>query len=122
MLSGTTSTSTPSSEAELEETFITNLRYAGDRLEREGVLVLIEPVNNLTRPGYWLSDPAKGERIVRRVAHPNVRLQLDIFHAQIVGGDLTRRIQDWAPVIGHVHIAQVCHTRNIYVPHSIAAH
>lgn len=86
---------------------MTNLRYAADRLEREGVLALVEAVNARAKPGYWLSDPAKAERIVRRVNHPNLRLQFDVFHAQIVGGDLTRRIEDWAPIIGHVQIAQV---------------
>jgi len=87
---------------------VTNLRYAAERLEREGVVALVEAVNSRAKPGYWTSDPVKAEHIVRRVAHPNVKLMLDIFHAQIVGGDLTRRIRDWAPIIGHVQIAQVC--------------
>jgi len=100
-------TSKAVSDGEFEETFVTNLRYAADRLEREGVLALVEAVNARAKPGYWLSDPAKAERIVRRVNHPNLRLQFDVFHAQIVGGDLTRRIEDWAPIIGHVQIAQV---------------
>jgi len=86
---------------------VTNLRYAAERLEREGVLTLVEAISQRAKPGYWMSDPAKAARFVQRVAHPNLRLQLDIFHAQIVGGDLTRRLKDWAPVIGHVQIAQV---------------
>ena len=110
ILSGVTSTSANNGacDAELEETFVSNLRYAAERLEREGVMVLIEAINIRAKPDYFLPDPAKAERIVRRVAHPNVRLMFDIYHAQIVGGDLTRRIRDWAPVIGHVQIAQVC--------------
>ena len=106
--SSTSTRSTHASDAELEDTFVTNLRYAAERLEREGVLALIEAVNVRAKPGNWLSDPARAERIVRRVAHPNLRLQFDVFHAQIIGDDLTRRIQDWAPIIGHVQIAQVC--------------
>jgi len=72
-----------------------------------GVMALIEAVNLRAKPGNWLSDPAKAERVVRRVLHPNLRMQLDLFHAQIVGGDLTQRIKDWAPIIGHIQIAQV---------------
>jgi len=98
----------PAADAEHEETFVTNVRYAAERLEREGVMALIEPISNRAKPGYWLSDPVKAERIIRRVAHPNLRLQFDVFHAQIVGGDLTQRIQEWAPIIGHVQVAQVC--------------
>jgi len=107
-MTSTSPTSGDASDREHEDTFVTNLRYAAERLEREGVLALIEAISNRAKPGYWLSDPAKAERIVRRVDHPNLRLQFDVFHAQIVGGDLTRRIQDWAPIIGHVQVAQVC--------------
>jgi len=96
------------SSAEFEDTYKTNVRYAAERLEREGVVALIEAISCRAKPGYWLSDPAKAARIVQQVAHPNLRLQLDIFHAQIVGGDLTRRLKDWTSIIGHVQIAQVC--------------
>jgi len=73
----------------------------------EGVVALIEAVNLRSKPGNWLSDPVKAERIIRRVSHPNLRMQLDLFHAQIVGGDLTQRIKEWTPIIGHIQIAQV---------------
>jgi len=99
---------TSASVGQLEETYMANLRYAADRMEREGVMVLIEALNPRAKPNYFLADPAKAECIVRRVAHPNLRLMFDIFHAQIVGGDLSQRIRDWAPIIGHVQIAQVC--------------
>ena len=96
-----------SSTDEIEKTYVNNVRYAAERMARDGVTVLIEPINNRTVPGYWLNDPDQAVRIVRQVGHPNLRLQLDIFHAQIAGGDLSRRIQDWLPLIGHVQIAQV---------------
>ena len=107
ILSGLTTRSSDS-DAKLEETYVTNVRYAAERLEREGVMALIEAISIHAKPGCWLSDPARAARIVQQVAHPNLRLQFDIFHAQIVGGDLTRRLKDWAPIIGHVQIAQVC--------------
>jgi len=108
VLSGVTSASAENSDAELEETFVDNLRYAAKRLEPEGVVVLIEAISSHAKPNYFLPDPAKAERIVHRVAHPNVRLMFDIYHAQFAGGNLTQRIRDWAPIISHVQIAQVC--------------
>jgi len=85
-----------------------NLHYAAERLEQEGVMVLIEAISSGAKPNYFLPDPVKAERIVSQVAHPNVRLMFDIFHAQLAGGNLTQRMRNWAPVIGHVQIAQVC--------------
>jgi len=104
---GMTPTTNDISDAELEETYVSNLRYAADRLEREGVMTLVEPLNSHFHPGYWMSDPAQAHRIVRQVAHQNLKLQLDVFHAQMSGGDLSHRIKDWAADIGHVQIAQV---------------
>jgi 2-dehydrotetronate isomerase len=107
VLAGKLSSGHGLSAAEAEKVYIDNIRYAAERMERDGVTVLIEPINNRSVPGYWLNDPEVGARIVREVQHPNLRLQFDIFHAQIVGGDLTQRIRDWLPLIGHIQIAQV---------------
>jgi hydroxypyruvate isomerase len=107
ILAGKTLPSSRISAADLKRTFIENVRYAAERLEREGVMALIEAINPRSVPGYWLNDPDQAEHIVRQVAHPNLRLQFDIFHAQIIKGDLTRRIQDSLSLIGHVQIAQV---------------
>jgi len=110
VLSGITASSAASrgDDKEHEETYVSNLRYAAERLERENITVLIEAISNRAKPGYWLSDPLKAEHIIRQVAHPNLRMLFDVFHAQIAGGDLSRRISDWASIIGHVQIAQVC--------------
>ena len=76
-------------EAELEATYIANLRHAADRLATAGVTVMIEPVNSrIDMPGYWLDSIDKGFRLLEAVDRDNVKLQYDIYHAQIMAGDL----------------------------------
>ena len=58
-------------------------------------------------PGYHLSRSDDALRVIEAVGAPNLRLQLDLYHAQIMEGDLTRRIEALAPVLGHVQIAGV---------------
>lgn len=93
-------------EAELEATYIANLRYAADRLATVGVTVTMEPINSrIDMPGYWLDDVAKGFRLLAAVDRPNVKLQYDIYHAQIIAGDLARTLENHIGQIGHIQIA-----------------
>ena len=93
-------------EAELESTYIANLRFAADRLATAGTTVMIEPINSrIDMPGYWLDDIKKGIRLLRAVDRSNVKLQLDFYHAQIMQGDLARTIEENIDCIGHVQIA-----------------
>ena len=94
------------SEAELTEAFVANLRFAADRLATVGVTVMIEPINSrVDMPGYWLDDVAKGFRLLEAVDRSNVKLQYDIYHAQIIAGDLARTLEANIDRIGHVQIA-----------------
>jgi 2-dehydrotetronate isomerase len=56
-------------------------------------------------PGYALSTLSQAAGVLREVARENVGLQLDLYHSQIMGGDLTFRIRQFAPLIRHVQIA-----------------
>jgi hydroxypyruvate isomerase len=90
----------------LEETYIANLRHAADRLATVGVTVMIEPINSrIDMPGYWLDDVEKGFRLLRAVDRNNVKLQYDIYHAQIIAGDLARTLEANIDQIGHIQIA-----------------
>jgi hydroxypyruvate isomerase len=94
------------SEVELEENYIANLRYAADRLATVGVTVMIEPINSrIDMPGYWLDDVGRGFRLLEAIDRPNVKLQYDIYHAQIIAGDLARTLEANVGRIGHVQIA-----------------
>ena len=95
------------SEAELEATYVANLRFAADRLATAGVTVTIEPINSrIDMPGYWLDDVDKGFRLLEAVDRSNVRLQLDLYHAQVIqGGNLMQTIEANLPRIGHIQVA-----------------
>ncbi|XP_044157596.1 putative hydroxypyruvate isomerase [Bufo gargarizans] len=97
-------------EKEMEETFIENLRYAADLLDQDGIVGLIEPINcRISEPRYFLNTPHQGASILRKVGRPNVKMQMDLYHWQIMDGNLTENIKMYFPLIGHVQVAQVPH-------------
>ncbi|MDC7789466.1 TIM barrel protein [Rhodoplanes sp. TEM] len=90
-----------------EATFVTNLKHAADRAAPHGLTVLIEPLNTVDRPGYLLDRAEQAAAILARVERANVKMQFDLYHQQIMGGDLLRRFERHLPLIGHVQIAAV---------------
>ncbi|XP_039179314.1 putative hydroxypyruvate isomerase isoform X1 [Crotalus tigris] len=93
---------------EMEATFIENLRYAADILEQENLIGLLEPINNqISDPNYFLTTPQQAAAILEKVGSPSLKLQLDIFHCQIMNGNLTQNLKAYFPIIGHIQIAQV---------------
>ncbi len=90
-----------------EATLIANLRRAADRVAPHGVELLLEPINPRDIPGYFLNTPQQAAAILDRVTRSSVRLQLDLYHCQIVAGDLARHIRELLPRIAHVQIAGV---------------
>jgi hydroxypyruvate isomerase len=93
-------------EAELAAIYVANLQFAADRFAAIGATVMIEPINSrIDMPGYWLDDVSKALRLLDAIDRPNVKLQLDLYHAQIIQGDLARTIEANLGRIGHVQIA-----------------
>jgi hydroxypyruvate isomerase len=88
-------------------TFVRNLAAAAREAEGEGVEVTIEPINPRDVPGYFLNTQAEAHAIREEVGAPNLRVQMDCYHAQIVEGDLSEKLKRWLPHIGHVQIAGV---------------
>ena len=91
--------------AEAESTYIANLKWAA--AEAPDRTFLIEPINARDMPGYFLSTSSQGLRILEAVGAPNLKLQFDLYHAQIMEGDLTKRLEALMPEIGHIQIAGV---------------
>jgi hydroxypyruvate isomerase len=91
--------------AEAERVYVENLRWAAERLAGEGVTVIIEPINDRDIPGYFLNTTRHAIAIIDRVGHPNLRLQLDLYHVQIMEGDLAHRIRTLAGRYPHIQIA-----------------
>lgn len=94
-----------SDAAEAQRAYIANLQYAAERLTGEGVTVIIEPINNRDIPGYFLNTTSQAMSVIEQVEHPNLKLQLDLYHVQIMEGDLAHRMRALAGHYPHVQIA-----------------
>lgn len=90
---------------ELEEVLIGNLGYAAPRLADAGIKLLLEPINLRDIPGFFVSHTDHGERILDAVGLDNVYLQYDIYHTQIMQGDLIPTYERLKDRIAHVQIA-----------------
>ena len=82
-----------------------NLRFAARALAQENIVLLVEPINDRDMPGFLLNRSADTLALIERVGEPNVKLQYDVYHMQIMEGDLARTLQRELPRIAHVQIA-----------------
>ena len=87
------------------DTFIENLKFAAPALEAEGIRLLIEPINQIDIPGFLLSRTHEARSIIGEVASSNLYVQHDVYHMQIMEGDLARVIERNLDVISHMQIA-----------------
>ena len=87
------------------DTFVQNLKFAALELESAGIRLLIEPINTIDIPGFFLTRTYQARSIISEVASPNLLVQHDIYHMQIMEGDLARTIQQNLDVIGHMQLA-----------------
>lgn len=95
-----------SEEKKAEETYISNLKFAVEMFEKEGILTLIEPINNISRPHYFLSNFEQAVRYVKKINSKSLKIQLDIFHLQMICGNLTNSIKAVSPYIGYIQVSQ----------------
>lgn len=89
------------------QTFVANLRYACEQAAPLGITILIEPLNKYDAPGYFLTTTDMALDVLQAVARDNIRLMFDCYHVQLMEGDLTHRLQDLLPWIGHIQFASV---------------
>ncbi|HHT0369189.1 TPA: 2-oxo-tetronate isomerase [Raoultella planticola] len=90
-----------------KQTFISNVRYAAERAAVSGINIMLEALSPQIRPNYLFSSQWQTLELCEAVDRPNVYVQLDLFHAQLVDGNLTNLIKILGPYIGHVQIASV---------------
>ncbi|XP_064625150.1 putative hydroxypyruvate isomerase [Lineus longissimus] len=90
----------------MEDCYIENLTLAADRLQQEGIMCLIEPINPYSIPTYFMNSPSHALKIIKKINHPNLKMQLDLYHLQMIEGCLTKRIDEYLPYTGHIQIAQ----------------
>jgi hydroxypyruvate isomerase len=93
--------------AAMRATYVANLRHAARRLAEHGITLLIEPINTRDIPGYFLNLQHAAHDVVAEVGAPNLKVQMDLYHCQIMEGDLVRKIERWLPGVGHFQIAGV---------------
>jgi 2-dehydrotetronate isomerase len=94
-----------------DATLVSNLQWAALEAAKAGRDVLVEPINTRSVPGFHLNRQDHAHRIVQAVGASNVKVQMDLFHCQIVEGDLSSKIAQYLPTgrVGHFQIAEVPH-------------
>lgn len=93
--------------AQARQVYVHNLRAAAQALADAGITLLIEPINSRDMPGYFLNLQEQAHDIVAEVGAPNLKVQMDFYHCQIMEGDLTRRLERHFEGVGHIQIASV---------------
>lgn len=88
-------------------TILENLAWAAPLAAAAGVTLVVEPLNAIDQPRYFIHSTADGMAIVEAVNHPHVRLQYDVYHAQMTEGNLIATIKRYLPFIGHMQISDV---------------
>jgi hydroxypyruvate isomerase len=93
--------------ARQRETYLENLAWAARQAPRRELL--IEPINRRDIPGYLLDRQDDAHAVVRQVGAPNLKVQMDLYHCQIVEGDVSTKLRQYVPTgrVGHVQIAGV---------------
>lgn len=87
-------------------TLVENLRWAAPIAAAAGVHLLLEPINGRDMPGYLLQRTVDAAAIIGLVGSDTVRLLFDVYHRQIMEGDLLAALREYLPLIAHVQIAQ----------------
>ncbi|CAL4122370.1 unnamed protein product, partial [Meganyctiphanes norvegica] len=98
------------------KTLESNLRYAVERFSAENITGLIEPINPVSIPGYFLNNYETAVNIIEKINSPNLRLQLDIFHLQMICGNVANNIAQHIGMTGHIQIAQAPHRHQPTTP------
>jgi hydroxypyruvate isomerase len=89
----------------LQTTLVENLRYAAPRLADAGIMLVLEPINLRDIPGFFVSTTDHAEAILDAVGSDNLLIQYDVYHMQIMQGDLVPTFERLRHRIGHVQIA-----------------
>ena len=86
---------------------VANVRYAARRLAEVGLQLMLEPINTRSVPGFFLTGSGQAIDVLDAAGEGNAFLQYDVFHMQIMEGDLAATIERLLARIGHVQIADV---------------
>ena len=93
------------SKEKIQETLIDNLRFAAEALEKEGIYLLVEALNHQDIQGFHLVHTQEVLQLLDEINHPNIRLQYDCYHMQVMEGNLIKTISENVSRLGHIQIA-----------------
>ncbi|GAC1599714.1 MAG: hydroxypyruvate isomerase family protein [Ramlibacter sp.] len=98
-----------STRESLRATYVANLRQAAATAAMQGVDLMLEPINTRDIPGFFLNHQHDAHRLIEEIGAPNVKVQFDLYHCQIVEGDVAMKIRQFLPTgrVGHFQIAGV---------------
>ena len=93
----------------MRPTYVANLRWAAAQAASAGRDILIEPINTRDIPGFFLNRQDHAHEIIQQVGAANLKVQMDLYHCQIVEGDVAMKIRQYLPTghVGHFQIAGV---------------
>lgn len=95
----------PQRKAEAKRVFVENLRFAAGNAP--DLTLLLEPINQRDKPGYFYSSIGEAAEIIAEVGAPNLKIMFDVYHVGVSEGDVTKRLEKHLGDIGHVQIAAV---------------
>src|ERR1700716_2822280 len=87
--------------------FRKSVAWAAEFVAPHGLDIVIEPINSRNVPGYFLNDFVFARDLIAELKISNLKLQFDIYHCQIIHGDVTMRLREMMPLIGHIQIASI---------------
>ncbi|ALC06607.1 hydroxypyruvate isomerase [Corynebacterium deserti GIMN1.010] len=110
IMAGVTKDSEENSEENTAH-YVSNIRWAADKLQELDVLAVIEPISPRSIPGYFLNDLTQARELTTQISHGNVKILFDIFHIQQIHGDLSRNLRALHAdgLLGHIQVASVPH-------------
>jgi hydroxypyruvate isomerase len=89
----------------LRETLVSNVRHAGWQLRDAGIDFVIEPLNTIDTPGFFLSRADEAAALITRAGVENLALQLDLYHAAMMEDDPAETLQRLLPIVHHIQFA-----------------
>jgi 2-dehydrotetronate isomerase len=95
--------------ADVRQTYVKNARAASTLAAKQGINVLLEPINTRDIPGFFLNRQDHAHDLIAEIGQVNVKVQMDLYHCQIVEGDVAMKIRQYLPTgnVGHFQIAGV---------------
>ena len=105
----TSALSTAENKANTRQTYINNAKHASQWVAKQGINLLLEPINTRDIPGFFLNRQDEAHALITEIEQPNVKVQMDLYHCQIVEGDVAMKIRQYLPTgnVGHFQIAGV---------------